>query len=60
MGLGWIVVTPRGKSATIFHNGGTWGFRSFAGFSPERGRAAVVLSNTARGVDGIGWRLLEL
>ena len=43
----------------VFHNGGTWGFASFAGFSPERDRAAVVLANTARSVDRLGWRLLE-
>jgi CubicO group peptidase (beta-lactamase class C family) len=59
IGLGWLIVTPRGKPPVVWHNGGTWGFRSFAGFSPERGRAVVVLSNTARSVDRLGWRLLE-
>jgi Beta-lactamase len=29
-----------------------------AAFSPERHRAVVVLSNTARSVDRLGWRLL--
>lgn len=59
IGLGWLIMTPRGKSPVVFHNGGTWGFRSFAGFSPERGRAAVVLANSARSVDRLGWRLLD-
>ena len=43
----------------VWHNGGTWGFRSFAGVSPARDRAVVVLSNTARSVDRLGWRLLD-
>jgi CubicO group peptidase (beta-lactamase class C family) len=59
IGLGWLIVTPRGKNPMIWHNGGTWGFRSFAGFRPDRDRAVVVLSNTARSVDRLGWRLLE-
>jgi hypothetical protein len=42
----------------VWHNGGTWGFRSFAGFAPGRGSAAVVLSNTARAVDRTGFELL--
>lgn len=59
VGLGWLIVTPRAKSPVVCHNGGTWGFRSFAGFSPGRRRAAVVMSNTARSVDRLGWRLLD-
>lgn len=59
IGLGWLIVTARGKPPVIWHNGGTWGFRSFAGFSPERRRSVVVLSNTARSVDRLGWRLLD-
>jgi serine-type D-Ala-D-Ala carboxypeptidase/endopeptidase len=59
VGLGWLVVTPRGKSPVVWHNGGTWGFCSFAAFSPERGRGVVVLSNRAGSVDRLGWRLLD-
>lgn len=59
VGLGWLIVTPRGKTPVVWHNGGTWGFRSFAGFSRDRRRTAVVLSNTARSVDRLGWRLLD-
>jgi len=43
----------------IWHNGGTWGFRSFAGFVPARGVAVVVLANTARGVDRLGVQVTE-
>ncbi len=59
MGLCWIVLTYRRGLRVVWHNGGTWGFTSFAGFAPERGTAAVVLSNTARGVDRTGLRLIE-
>jgi CubicO group peptidase (beta-lactamase class C family) len=58
VGLGWMIVTSRGSGPVVWHNGGTWGFRSFAGLSSERDRAVVVLSNTARSVDRLGWRLL--
>ena len=59
IGLGWLMVAPRGQGPVVWHNGGTWGFRSFAGFSHHRGRATVVLANTARSVDRLGWRLLD-
>jgi D-alanyl-D-alanine-carboxypeptidase/D-alanyl-D-alanine-endopeptidase len=59
IGLGWLVVTPPRKSPVVWHNGGTWGFSSFAAFSPERGRGVVVLSNMARSVDRLGWRLVD-
>jgi CubicO group peptidase (beta-lactamase class C family) len=59
IGLGWLIVRRRGKSPVAFHNGRTWGFASFAGFSPERRRGVVVLSNTARSADRLGWQLLE-
>ena len=58
-GLGWLIVTPPRRSPAVWHNGGTWGFRSFAGFSTDRERAVVVLANTARSVDRLAWRLLD-
>lgn len=64
-GLCWIVSTRwtafnrRQHPRIIWHNGGTWGFAAFAGFAPERGTAAVTLSNTVRAVDATGLRLLE-
>ena len=59
IGLCWITSNPRRHPKVVWHNGGTWGFRSFAGLAPERGAAAVVMSNTARHVDRLGFRLLE-
>ncbi|MBD0329450.1 MAG: beta-lactamase family protein [Thermoleophilia bacterium] len=55
VGLGWLVLGDE----TVWHNGGTWGFRAFAGLVPARGRAAVVLSDRARSVDRRGFRLLK-
>ena len=59
IGLGWIIVSRPKHPRVVWHNGGTWGFRSFAGFAPERRSAAVVLSNAARSVDRLGFRLIE-
>jgi CubicO group peptidase (beta-lactamase class C family) len=60
VGLGWMRVTPHGSDhELLFHNGGTGGFRSFTAFAPGTGAAAVVLSNSARSVDPLGFRILE-
>ena len=42
----------------FWHNGGTGGFRSLAGFLPEHGCAAVVLVNDQRSPDRVAMRLL--
>ena len=43
-----------------WHDGGTGGFRSFAGFSPERGRAVAILVNEMRGPDRVAIDLMDL
>lgn len=43
----------------VWHNGGTGGYRSFAGFDPAKGTAVVVLCDTSFGVDDIGLHALE-
>jgi serine-type D-Ala-D-Ala carboxypeptidase/endopeptidase len=60
IGLGWMSLAPRWKlrRRVFLHEGGTGGFRSFAGFVPEEGVAAVVLANQARGVGRLGMRVL--
>jgi serine-type D-Ala-D-Ala carboxypeptidase/endopeptidase len=59
-GLGWTRLTPRGSEhQLLFHNGGTGGFRSFTGFVPATDTAAVVLSNSARSVDRLGFCILR-
>ena len=56
--LGWHV-RARPDRNLVWHNGGTGGFSSFAGFDRARQRAVVVLSNTAASVDDIGMHLLD-
>ncbi len=55
--LGWHV-TPAG---VIWHNGGTGGYHSYAGFLPDKKVGVVVLSNSAAAqIDAVGRRLLDL
>ncbi|MDX6376479.1 MAG: hypothetical protein QOE98_782 [Gaiellaceae bacterium] len=60
IGLGWMVLSRPPKPRMVWHNGGTWGFRSFAAVLPDQRCAVVVLSNTARGVDRLGFALAEI
>lgn len=58
VGLGWII--SKGAEGDIFwHNGGTGGYRTFCGFVRETGKGVVVLTNSDRGADDIGMRLLN-
>lgn len=58
IGLGWII--RAGEAGVIhWHNGGTGGYRSFAGFDKGNGVGVVVLSNNNESVDLIGVRLLD-
>jgi len=59
IGLCWLIADRPRRPQVVWHNGGTWGFRSFAGFAPARRRAAVVMSSSARSVDRLGFRLIE-
>ena len=58
-GLGWMRTQLPGGDLW-WHNGGTGGFRSFAGFSPQRRRAVAVLVNDMRGPDRAGIDLMGL
>jgi CubicO group peptidase (beta-lactamase class C family) len=57
IGLGWFYSTQ--QDTIIWHNGGTGGFKSFAGLNKEEGTAIVVLSNGTESVDDIGLHLLD-
>lgn len=58
IGLAWhILQNPAGN--IVWHNGGTGGFRSFAGVNPARKKGIVVLSNTSESVDDIGFHFLD-
>jgi hypothetical protein len=52
---------PTQDSEIIWHDGGTGGYRSFAGFDPKAGVGVVVLTNvsTTGGVNDIGLHLLD-
>ena len=58
VGLGWHKA-PAGDREIIWHNGGTGGYRTFIGFLDNGSKGVVVLSNSATGVDDIGYHLLN-
>ena len=58
IGLGWHVIGPD-SAAVIWHNGGTGGYHTFIGFDPRRRIGVVVLSNSAPGIDDIGFHVLN-
>ena len=58
IGLAWHIL-PDGK--TIWHNGGTGGYRSLVAFNREKKQGVVVLCNTADDVvDPVGFGLLRM
>jgi D-alanyl-D-alanine-carboxypeptidase/D-alanyl-D-alanine-endopeptidase len=61
VGLGWFMLpVQRGQPhKAIWHDGGTGGFRSVAGFVKETRTSVVVLSNSSRPVDTIGLKVLR-
>ena len=56
--LGWQAAAL-GGATVLWHNGGTGGYRSFAGFVPDFRVGVVVLSNSGSDVDPIGMALLK-
>ncbi len=54
IGMGWHI-----RSDMVWHNGGTGGFRSFAGFDPKKKMAVVILTNSTTGADDLGFHLLD-
>jgi len=58
VGLAWQ--TGHASNRTIvWHGGGTGGYRSLIAFDPTKGMGVVVLSNSAKGADAIGFHLLD-
>ena len=57
MGLGWFVSN---SGRTIWHGGGTGGFKSYMGLFPERNRAVVILTNSTKtgGIDVLGRHIM--
>jgi CubicO group peptidase (beta-lactamase class C family) len=58
IGMNWHI-RMLGADRIVWHNGGTAGFRTFAGFDPESGVGAVVLTNSGHGADDIGMHLIN-
>jgi len=58
VGLGWHV-SQEHDLRIVWHNGGTGGYRTFAGFDLAQRRGAVVLSNSDVSADDIGFHLLD-
>ena len=60
IGLGWLIRQKSG-SEIIWHNGGTGGYRAFAGYDPKARVGVVALTNisTPAGVDDLGFHLLD-
>ena len=58
VGLGWHI-RDEGKTQIVWHNGGTGGYRTFAGFDKEKKLGVVVLSNMSIGHDDIGFHVLD-
>lgn len=54
--LGWHFAND---NSIIWHNGGTGGYRAFAGFLINSNRGVVVLTNSVSSVDAIGLKLLD-
>lgn len=58
VGLGWHI--KKGENGEVYwHNGGTGGYRSFAGFVKETGTGIVVLTNSDQSSEDIGMYLLD-
>ncbi len=58
VGLGWHI-SKGAEGDVIWHNGGTGGYRTFAGFVKETGKGVVVLTNSNKGADDLGMHLLN-
>ncbi|HSL68669.1 MAG TPA: DUF3471 domain-containing protein, partial [Longimicrobiales bacterium] len=58
IGLAWHILMRPDRQIT-WHNGGTGGYRTFAGFDAKNQRAVVVLTNMNRSADDLGFHLLD-
>jgi len=58
----WHTLEQKGKPTIYWHNGGTYGFSTFAGFVKETGRCVIVVVNqfNQNGVsDGFGMAIMK-
>lgn len=59
LAFAWFIKRTNYGNTLYWHNGATFGFRSFCGFVKEKNCSVVVLSNSARDLDYIGIRILN-
>lgn len=58
IGLGWHIWNKLGTEI-IWHNGGTGGYRSACGFSPDKKKGVVLLTNSDFDLDDVMFHALE-
>ena len=58
VGLGWHIREGDGRES-VWHNGGTGGYRSFVGFNRGGSLGVVVLTNSNESVDDLGFHVLD-
>lgn len=58
IGLGWFI-NHQYNDTIIWHNGSTGGFKSFIGFDVKNQRGVVVLSNSTRSINDIGFHIIN-
>jgi D-alanyl-D-alanine-carboxypeptidase/D-alanyl-D-alanine-endopeptidase len=56
--MAWHIWKKYGTTI-VWHNGGTGGYHTFAGFDPAKKTGVVVLCNTSFGIDDLGLHALE-
>jgi CubicO group peptidase (beta-lactamase class C family) len=56
--MAWHIFTKFGGEI-VWHNGGTYGYRSFIGFGPAAKKGVVVLCNTFMDNDDVGLHVLD-
>jgi len=59
IGLGWHIRQAPDGRRIVWHNGGTGGYHSWAGYDPTRRVGVVVLTNSTENIDDIGLKLLD-
>lgn len=59
MGMAWVIQKTKSGNTLIWHNGGTYGFSSFAGMLKEKNCAVVVLANSGNRTDDIALNILK-
>jgi len=59
IGLGWHILQAAGGVQIVWHNGGTGGYHSWAGYDPARRVGVAVLANSPENIDDIGLHLLD-